>query len=160
MLRKGLLIVVVLLFGALAFTPAVAQNAVFTYWGGLIFSETANQLLVDRINAWGAERGVPVEVVMINQNETVQRVSAAVEAGTMPDAFDAGLDFMLLLALNGQIDAATDIYEAIGEGHGGWTESLDTALRAIPGLDGELYGVPFAVNGNVLYRRNDILRLM
>jgi len=157
MLRKGFLIVVVLLLGTLTFMPAVAQDAVFTYWGGLIFSETANQLLVDRINAWGAERGVPVEVVMINQNETVQRVSAAVEAGTMPDAFDAGLDFMLLLALNGQIEPVTDIYEAVGEAHGGWTDSLDVALRSTPGLEGELYGVPFAVNGNVLFRRNDVL---
>jgi len=157
MLRKGLSSIVVLLLGALSFMPVVAQDSVFTYWGGLIFSDTANQLLVDRINAWGAERGVPVEVVMINQNETVQRVSAAVEAGTMPDAFDAGLDFMLLLALNGQVDAVTSIYEAVGEAHGGWTEPLDTALRSTPGLEGELYGVPFAVNGNVLFRRNDVL---
>ena len=68
--------------------PAPLPKAVgtFTYWGGLIFSEEANAMLVQRIKQWGKERGVPVDVVMINQNETVQRVSAAVEAGTMPDA--------------------------------------------------------------------------
>jgi multiple sugar transport system substrate-binding protein len=49
-------------------------------------------MLVDRIEQWGEEKGIDVEVVMINQNETVQRVSAAVEAGTMPDALDMGRD--------------------------------------------------------------------
>ncbi len=76
---------------------AAPQEGVFTYWGGLIFSEEANQMLVDRIEQWGAEKGVDVEVVMINQNETVQRVSAAIESGTMPDALDIGTNQMLLL---------------------------------------------------------------
>jgi multiple sugar transport system substrate-binding protein len=155
--RKGLLLVVVMALVALAVMPVAAQSSTFTYWGGLIFSEAANQALVSRINQWGAERGIPVEVVMINQNETVQRVSAAIEAGTLPDAFDVGLDFMLLLALNGQIAEVSDIAEAVGEAHGGWTDSVITALTSIPDLAGSIYGVPFAVNGNVLFRRNDVL---
>lgn len=155
--RKVFLAVVVLLLSTLAFMPSAAQDQVFTYWGGLIFSETANQMLVDRITQWGQERGVATEVVMINQNETVQRVSAAIEAGNLPDAFDVGLDFMLLLALNDQIIPVGDIYEQIGEAHGGWTESVNAVITSVPGLDGEIYGVPFAVNGNVLFRRNDVL---
>ncbi len=61
-------------------TPAHAQalSGKLTYWGGLIFSEAANKLLVDTINKWGADNGVETEVVMINQNETTQKVSAAV----------------------------------------------------------------------------------
>ncbi|MEZ4615951.1 MAG: hypothetical protein R2867_10680 [Caldilineaceae bacterium] len=66
--------------------PAAGSDGVFTYWGGLIFSDAANQMLVDRITQWGEERGIQTEVVMINQNETTQRVSAAIEAGAMPDA--------------------------------------------------------------------------
>src|SRR5690606_27189552 len=59
--------------GALAasgtlFTPAIAQGKKLTYWGGLIFSDDANKLLTDTINAWGAANGVETEVVMINQN--------------------------------------------------------------------------------------------
>ncbi|MCB0080306.1 MAG: hypothetical protein KDE47_05230, partial [Caldilineaceae bacterium] len=57
---------------------AASSDDVFTYWGGLIFSDAANQMLVDRVTQWGEERGVKTEVVMINQNETVQRVSAAI----------------------------------------------------------------------------------
>ncbi|MBK8024837.1 MAG: extracellular solute-binding protein [Chloroflexi bacterium] len=156
--RKGFgLLLVALVLVALVVAPAAAQSDTFVYWGGLIFSETANQMLVDRITAWGAERGVPVEVVMINQNETVQRVSAAIEAGNMPDAFDVGLDLMLLLALQEQIVPVAETYAAIGEAHGGWTDSVDGLVTTVPGLDGEIYGVPFAVNGNVLFRRNDVL---
>src|SRR5262245_1095462 len=82
--------------------PAIAQSRKLTYWGGLIFSEDANNLLVETINAWGAANGVETEVVMINQNETTQKVSAAVESKTMPDALDVGLDLMLLLARQNQ----------------------------------------------------------
>ena len=72
--------------------PAVLQDKPkLTYWGGLIFSDEANSLLADTINQWGEDNNVDTEVVMINQNETNQKVSAAVESGTMPDALDMGL---------------------------------------------------------------------
>jgi multiple sugar transport system substrate-binding protein len=83
---------------ATGLTPARAQGNRLVYWGGLIFSDEANQLLVDTINAWGAANGIETEVVMINQNETVQKVSAAVESNTLPDALDVGLDLLLLLS--------------------------------------------------------------
>src|SRR5690242_6340076 len=69
-------------------TTANALSGKLTYWGGLIFSEDANNLLTDTINKWGADNGVETEVVMINQNETTQKVSAAVSSNTMPDALD------------------------------------------------------------------------
>src|SRR5690606_38988861 len=37
---------------------AAGDDEVFTYWGGLIFSDVANQMLVDRINQWGEEQGI------------------------------------------------------------------------------------------------------
>jgi multiple sugar transport system substrate-binding protein len=94
---------------------------------------------------------------MINQNETVQRVSAAVEAGTLPDALDLGRDYMLLLAQNDQLEPVTELYEQIGENHGGWLEAVD-ALVTGEEFGDEVYGIPYAASGiNVLYRRNDIL---
>jgi multiple sugar transport system substrate-binding protein len=155
-LSKMSLILVVLLFGTLVFTPTLAQDDTFVYWGGLIFSETANNLFVERIEQWGEEKGIDVEVVMINQNETVQAVSAAIEAGTMPDALDLGRDFMLLLSQQDELVALNDLYESIGEEHGGW---LDAAASLVTGDDfgGNIYGIPYATNGNVLFRRNDLL---
>lgn len=155
-MRKFWLSLTLILLVLLAVFPVTAQSDTFVYWGGLIFSEDANNMLVERIEQWGEERGVDVEVVMINQNETVQRVTAALEAGTMPDALDVGLDFMLLLALGEAIVPVDGLYAEIGEAHEGWLDTVPMALD-LPDLEGTIYGVPFAVNGNVLFRRNDVL---
>src|SRR5215472_8460195 len=77
--------------GPLAAPVTIKAGTKFTYWGGLIFSDKANKTLVDAINQWGAANKIPTEVVMINQNDTVQKVSAAIESKTMPDALDVGL---------------------------------------------------------------------
>ena len=101
-----------------------------TYWGGLIFSDNANKLLIDTINQWGEDNGVETEVVMINQNETVQKVSAAVESNTMPDALDLGLDLLLLLSpQQGILAPLDDLYKKLGDAQGGWYESIDTSDR-------------------------------
>lgn len=136
--------------------PALAQGKKLTYWGGLIFSEDANKLLSDTINAWGAANGVATEVVMINQNETVQKVSAAVASNTMPDALDVGLDLLLLLSRQGVFATVDDLYNKIGAAQGGWYDgparATDTSAEA-----GGRTGIPFGVNGNLLLRRKDLL---
>ena len=99
--------------------PAIAQGKKLTYWGGLIFSEDANKLLTDTINAWGAANGVATEVVMINQHETTQKVSAAVSSNTMPDALDLGLGLARLLARQSQFSDVGDLYKKIGDAQGG-----------------------------------------
>ena len=80
---------------ALAAPAVLKRGTKLTFWGGLIFSDKANKTLVDAIHNWGADNGILTEVVMINQNETVQKVSAAVASGTMPDALDLSLDLLL-----------------------------------------------------------------
>lgn len=128
----------------------------FTYWGGLIFSDEANNMLVDKIKEWGKARGVTVDVVMINQNETVQKVSAAIEAGTMPDALDMGRDLMLLLSRGNKLEALDDLYDKIGKDHGGWLDSTERGTNP-KDFGGHRYGIPFGQSGNVLNRRHDIL---
>lgn len=135
--------------------PAVIQGATkLTYWGGLIFSEDANNMLVDEINKWGDDNGVETEVVMVNQNETVQKVSAAVESGTMPDALDLGLDLMLLLTNTGQLEDVGDTYQKVGDAHGGWFSSVDNATALVGATK---TGVPFGASGNLLFSRSDVL---
>lgn len=137
--------------------PAIAQGKKLTYWGGLIFSDDANKLLTDTINAWGAANGVATEVVMINQNETTQKVSAAVSSNTMPDALDMGLGLARLLARQSQFSDVGDLYKKIGDAQGGWFPGPDTAsdLTADGGI--ARVGIPFGVNGNLLLRRKDLL---
>lgn len=143
-------------FGGLA-APAIAQlpklGGKLTYWGGLIFSDAANSLLTDTINDWGTENGVETEVVMINQNETVQKVSAAIASKTMPDALDLNLDLLLTLSIQGVFVSVDDLYDQIGKEQGGWYDGVDRAAKTAGGRT----GVPFGVSGNLLLRRKDLL---
>ena len=104
----------------------------------------------------GQSTGVEVDAVMINQNETVQRVSAAIEAGTMPDALDMGRDLMLLLSRSSKIEPLDDVYASVGKAHGGWLAATDAATNP-KDFGGKIYGVPFGTSGNVLNRRDDLL---
>ena len=116
--KYSLHICIFAILATLFVVPSVAQDdEKFVYWGGLIFSEEANDLIVARIEEWGEMNDIEVEVVMINQNETVQRVSAAIEAGTMPDALDMGRGHMLLLSQNDLLVTLGDLYDEIGEEH-------------------------------------------
>jgi len=137
--------------------PAIAQGRKLTYWGGLIFSDEANKLLTDTINAWGAANGVETEVVMINQNETTQKVSAAVSSNTMPDALDLGLGLARLLARQGQFSDVGDLYDKIGAAQGGWYAGTAAASDLTADGGGARVGIPFGVNGNLLLRRKDLL---
>ena len=93
---------------------------------------------------------------MINQNETNQKVSAAVESDTMPDALDLGLDLLLLLSQTDQLMDLGETFDAIGEAHGGWFPSLVNATDPAK-FGGTRTGVPFGSSGNVLFRRTDVL---
>ncbi len=137
--------------------PAVVQGGTkLTYWGGLIFSDAANSLLEETITAWGDANGVEAEVVMINQNETTQKVSAAVESNTLPDALDMGLDLQLLLSQQGQLAPLDDVYDRVGAAQGGWFPGVDAAM-APERFGGTRTGVPFGTGGNLLFRRTDVL---
>ncbi|HQX10806.1 MAG TPA: extracellular solute-binding protein, partial [Thermoflexales bacterium] len=136
--------------------PKPAAPASLTYWGGLIFSDEANAMQEARIKEWGKAKNVNVTVVMINQNETVAKVSAAIEAGNMPDAFDLGRDFMLQLAKNARIEPVDDLYKTIGDAHGGWLDSTNKGSNP-KDFGGKLYGIPFGQSGNLLNRRDDVL---
>ena len=136
--------------------PAIVKGSKLTFWGGLIFSDQANKLLVDEINRWGAANGVNTEVVMINQNETVQKVSAAIASNTMPDALDLNLDLLLVLSRQNVFVPLDDLYATIGKAQGGWLAPVDKASEMKSG-DGTRTGIPFGVSGNMLLRRNDLL---
>jgi multiple sugar transport system substrate-binding protein len=145
--------------GGLFPLPARAQGFAgtkLTYWGGLIFSDAANKLLTDTINAWGEANDVETEVVMINQNETVQKVSAAVEAGAMPDALDLGLDLLLLMSRQGVFITIDELYQKVGAAQGGWYEGIDKASDTTAVAGGRT-ALPFGASGNMLLRRTDLL---
>jgi multiple sugar transport system substrate-binding protein len=134
--------------------PAVLKGTSLTFWGGLIFSDQANKLLTDEIKAWGAANGVRTEVVMINQNETVQKLSAAIASNTLPDAMDLNLDLLLVLSGQGVFRPVDDLYDRIGKAQGGWFEPVEQATQM---KNVGRTGIPFGVSGNMLIRRTDVL---
>lgn len=137
--------------------PALVKGSKLTFWGGLIFSDKANKLLADTVRKWGADNGIQAEVVMINQNETVQKVSAAIASNTMPDALDMGLDLLLLLSKQGQFLPVDDIFEAVGKAQGGWYPAAERATDTRMLTGGVRTGLPFGISGNLLLRRHDLL---
>src|SRR5256714_546383 len=48
--------------------PAAASGAAtrMTYWGGLIFSDAANNLFSQTVKDWGKQNNLDIDVVMIN----------------------------------------------------------------------------------------------
>jgi multiple sugar transport system substrate-binding protein len=110
------------------------------------------------IKDWGKQNKIDVDVVMINQNETNQKVAAAVTSNTMPDALDMGLDLLLLLSNQNQLVPLDDLYAKIGKAHGGWLKPVDTATdpKNIPG--GTRNAIPYGMSGNILFRRVDVLK--
>jgi len=138
--------------------PAVASGggAKMTYWGGLIFSDAANNLFSRMVTDWGKQNNLNIDVVMINQQETNQKVAAAVESGTMPDALDMGLELLLLLSSQKKLEVLDDLYAKIGQAHGGWLKPTDSAMDPKT-LGGTRAGIPFGVSGNLLHQRQDVL---
>lgn len=127
----------------------------FTYWIGLIFSDEANRLAVEQINDWAALRGIQANPILVNQNNLNAQVTAAITAGTMPDAFDASNGLVLqlgaknllnvqsvmdgLIRKNGKLNPAAGFYNSSG--------------FAAKGL-----GVPYGINGNLINRRLDLVK--
>jgi multiple sugar transport system substrate-binding protein len=136
--------------------PAVRRGTRLTFWGGLIFSERANRLVVDTVTKWGQDNGVTTEVVMVNQNETTRQVSAAIAAGTMPDALDLQIDLLLLLARQNQLLPIDDLHTKIGREQGGWFPSIERATDTSSFAGGRT-GLAYGASGNLLLRRNDLL---
>jgi multiple sugar transport system substrate-binding protein len=137
--------------------PALVKGSKLTFWGGLIFSDKANKLLVETIRKWGVDNGIQADVVMINQNETVQKVSAAMASNTMPDALDLAIDLLLLLSRQSAFLDIGDIYERVGAAQGGWYPAVDRATDTRKLGIGARTGLPFGVSGNLLLRRHDVL---
>lgn len=135
---------------------AVDDSDPLTYWVGLTFSDPGNQLVVDRINQFGEEKGIPVEAVVINQNEMVQKVSAAIESGTLPDAIDIRTGLALQLVARELIIPVDDLFEKVGNDQGGWLNAASVNAQ-VDDFGGQIYGIPYGTGGNVLYRRMDVL---
>jgi multiple sugar transport system substrate-binding protein len=131
------------------------SNDKFTYWIGLIFSDIANETAVDQINAWAKTRGIKADPILVNQNNMNAQVTAALAAGTMPDALDASSGLMLqlgsanLINIQSTLDALIRKNGALNPG----AAAFNLASYAGKGL-----GIPYGINGNLINRRLDLIK--
>jgi multiple sugar transport system substrate-binding protein len=131
------------------------DNAKFTYWIGLIFSDEANATAVAQINAWAKSRGIQANPVLVNQNLMTAQITAALTAKTMPDAFDALSGLMLQLGANNLLNIQSTLDEMIkvnGALNPG-ARFFNTAAYGAKGL-----GIPYGINGNLINRRLDLTK--
>ena len=173
--RKLSSILAVILTAGLLTVPAVSANAdraqrvalqneiaqikkdgkKFTYWIGLIFSDEANKLAVDTINDWAKLRGIEANPILVNQNNMVAQVTAAVTAGTMPDAFDASNGLVLQLGSKNLLNVQSVLDDLIKK-----NGALNPAARFYnsAAFAGKGLGVPYGINGNLINRRLDLIK--
>lgn len=131
------------------------SNGKFTYWIGLIFSDVANELAVQQINDWAKTRGIKADPVLVNQNNLNAQVTAALAAGTMPDAFDASSGLMLQLGTKNLLniqDTLDGLIKKNGALNPGAT-FFNSKEYAAKGL-----GIPYGINGNLINRRLDLVK--
>ena len=81
--------------------------------------------------------------------------SAAVAAGTMPDALDISSGLMLQLGSKNLLNVQPLVNE-LGRVYGGWNAAAANFDKA--GYEGKGLGVPFGISGNLINRRLDLLK--
>jgi multiple sugar transport system substrate-binding protein len=148
--------------------PAVATTAVqkeaaalnasgkkFTYWIGLIFSDIANSAAQDQIKSWGKSRGIQVDPVLVNQNNLTAQTTAALAAGTMPDAMDISSGLMLQLGSKNLLNIQS-LTDEMAKKYGGWNAAA--AVFDEKGYVGKGLGLPYGISGNLINRRLDLLK--
>ena len=131
-----------------------ASGKKFTYWVGLIFSDLANGAANAQIRQWATSKGIKAEAVLVNQNNLAANVTAAVAAGTMPDALDVSSGLMLQLGSK-NLRNVQGLVNELGRVYGGWLPGAAQFDKA--GFEGKGLGVPFGVSGNLIGRRADLL---
>jgi len=170
-LKKKLLAGVTAALVGLSLSPMVSANAAtplqkeiaainksgdtFQYWIGLIFSDDANAQAVSSINAWALSRGIKANPVLVNQNNLTSQITAALTAGTMPDAFDAGSGLMLQLGSKNLVNVQA-LHDELAAKYGGLNKAATQFNLSTYG--GKGLGVPYGINGNLLNRRLDLIK--
>ncbi len=130
---------------------APAQDNTVRFWMWNTFAPPADEVLQEKVLAWGADNGVTVEISRDSDSNQQTKVMPALEAGTLPDALltDSGTA-ELMRNSNGSADV-TDAFKEIGAAHGGWQTNTEEFVTK----DGAVYYMPFSIDTPMLMFRQD-----
>jgi multiple sugar transport system substrate-binding protein len=139
---------VALLFGGLT-----ARAADLTVWGLQTFNTAADEYIGQMVKDFGKQAGIDAEYVVVPANVLNQRLAAAFEAHTPPDAFMQGsgaIQFYIARGLTVPID---DVLAEMRKVPGGIYENLVSAGA----WQGTIQAVPLEVDTVPMFVRKDLL---
>lgn len=115
-----------------------------------VFTVTMDAV-ADRVNSSG-DVTLEAESIGNTYNDLTQRIVADVAAGTQPDLALVPLNRIPNFIEQGIVQPIGDILDAEGVS----VDDLDEAAVSLAEVDGELYGVPFALSAPMIYYNADL----
>jgi multiple sugar transport system substrate-binding protein len=146
----------VLAAGAAAATMVgrAAHAADFTVWGLQAFNQAADAHIGEMVRAFGRERGVAAEYVVVPANVLNDRLAAAFQGGAPPDCFMQVSGRAQFYIANNLVVPLDDIVETMRQVPGGIFERHLIAGRSPEGIQ----AVPLEVDVSPLFVRRDLVQ--
>ena len=134
--------------------PAAPVSGTLSFWLYKTRLEPLDKHRTERIQAWGKQAGVSVDVIEIGTSDYGKRIPAAIESKTLPDVLEAGEEWGQLLQPRGLLTDISDVFQKI-DADQKWAPAAK-AVATWP--DGKQYLVPVGTSGNLLIARDDLLK--
>lgn len=137
--------------GGGAGAPAAAKEVSFWMWN--TFAPPADELMQEKLNAWGAANGVTVNISRDADSNMQTKIMPAIEAGTLPDVMFVDAGNALRMTDAQSLAPLTDMFPTIGDAHGGWQNRLQEYVTR----DGVITFLPYSIDTPMVQFRKDIL---
>ena len=133
-----------------------ARDKKIVYWHVPTFTPMADEATRTHVFEFAKKAGLKekeVAFVPVSNADLVNKLSAALETNTPPDAVRLYESYVQLYRSQGHMMDSTDVVEKMRKEKGGIFES---SLRAV-GHGGKFWGVPYAINPWPIHARMDVL---
>jgi multiple sugar transport system substrate-binding protein len=137
-----------------AAAPAAPPSGTLVFWLYKTRLEPLDRWRTERIQAWGKQAGVNVDVIEIATSDYNKKIPAAIESKTLPDVLEASDEWALLLQPRGLLADQTEVFQRIDREQK-WAPAVK-ALSTWP--DGKVYQVSIGTSGDLLISRDDLLK--
>lgn len=133
-------------------TKFAMNNAKITAWAWQSFSPAADKWIAAQSTAWGQANGGTVEYDVVDNSVFTQKLSAAIEAKTVPDVIMLST-VLYYQGLNILVDL-TDEYNKLNKLADGFYKSL------LPGIqvDNKIWSLPIETGPSPLFTRLDLIQ--
>lgn len=131
--------------------PGAAKTISFWMWN--TFAPPADELMQEKLTAWGAANGVTVEISRDADSNMQTKIMPAIEAGTLPDVMFVDAGNALRMTDSQALAPLTDMFPTIGDAHGGWQNRLKEYVTR----DGVITFLPYSIDTPMVQFRQDIL---